>query len=70
MPRTFALSPILKPAVLSARSLTAASAGTTTKETQEHVKSGRPTQLSDEDFDALRRRRKTEWKRKQGVRAI
>lgn len=70
MPRSFALPPVLKPTVLSARSLTAANAGTTAKETQEHAKSGGSTQLSDEDFDALRRRRKTEWKRKQGVRAI
>lgn len=68
MPRSFALPPILKPA-FSARSLTAAGAATTSRENLEHGISTQGKQLSDEDFDALRRRRKTEWKRKQGVSA-
>ncbi|KAF9467721.1 GTPase [Collybia nuda] len=54
---------ILEHGVLLARALTTASAGTAPKEIQKHDK---PGQLNDQDFDALRRRRKTEWKRKQG----
>ncbi|KAF5384068.1 hypothetical protein D9615_003249 [Tricholomella constricta] len=60
MPRSFGLPAILQPIVRSSRLATVAA-------TRGFLgQSDTPSRQSDADFEAARRRRKTEWKRKQG----